>query len=105
MTTGTLAGPAGQGQRGGKRGPVPGGGCRQLVVAGVPSGPTLHGLSGVEFSRSVILHRSRGREEGQKRKEWFSPSGDIGQCLETFLVVTLGLGSYWHLDSRDHGCC
>ena len=32
---------------------------------------------------------------------------DIGQCLETFLIVTTegrGFGS-WHLVSRDQGCC
>lgn len=31
------------------------------------------------------------------------PSGDIGQCLETFFGVTAGHGSHWHLVVRGQG--
>lgn len=34
--------------------------------------------------------------------EWFCPLRNIGQCLMTFLVVTLGGRCYWHLASRGY---
>lgn len=41
--------------------------------------------------------------------QWFStegsiaPTGDICQCLEIFLVITIGKGCYWYLvaETRD----
>lgn len=37
--------------------------------------------------------------------QWVSFSVDIMQYLETFLIVTVGEGYYWHLVRRGQGLC
>lgn len=51
----------------------------------------------------MILSGIRGQKDVQRRKEQFCPPGDIGHCLETFLVVTLGVRDHWHPVGRGQG--
>ena len=47
-------------------------------------------------------------------EQWFSTGNrcvplhlprDIWQCLETFFIVMIGDGCYWHLVGRSQRCC
>lgn len=41
---------------------------------------------------------------GVLNQGWFCPPGNIWRYLETFSVVQLGGGCYWHLVGRHQGC-
>lgn len=52
----------------------------------------------LHYSIRAVVHKGVEGGMGEKRGG-FCPTGDIRQCLETLLVVTLGV-CYCHLVSR-----